>query len=40
MIIDNHPFPVNKDGHLEIGGIDSTHLAKNMVHRFMYTMCK
>ncbi|MFU0791563.1 diaminopimelate decarboxylase [Virgibacillus proomii] len=28
MIIDNHPFPVNKDGHLEIGGIDSTHLAE------------
>ena len=28
MIIDNHPFSVNKDGHLEIGGIDSTHLAE------------
>lgn len=28
MIIDNHPFKVNSKGHLEIGGIDSTWLAK------------
>ncbi|AUJ26360.1 diaminopimelate decarboxylase [Virgibacillus dokdonensis] len=28
MIIDNHPFTVNKQGHLEIGGIDSVSLAK------------
>ncbi|WP_164668717.1 diaminopimelate decarboxylase [Virgibacillus doumboii] len=28
MIIDNHPFEINKQGHLEIGGIDSIELAK------------
>ncbi|GIP61730.1 diaminopimelate decarboxylase [Virgibacillus pantothenticus] len=28
MIIDNHPFTVNEQGHLEIGGLDSVTLAK------------
>ncbi|GAB3052547.1 diaminopimelate decarboxylase [Virgibacillus ainsalahensis] len=28
MIIDNHPFHVNLNGHLEIGGIDTTILAE------------
>lgn len=28
MIIDHHPFPVNNKGNLEIGGVDSTTLAK------------
>ncbi|MEC5422346.1 diaminopimelate decarboxylase [Virgibacillus sp. C22-A2] len=29
MIIDNHPFKVNQNGHLEIGGLDTTMLAEN-----------
>ncbi|WP_085991983.1 diaminopimelate decarboxylase [Oceanobacillus senegalensis] len=28
MIIENHPFPVNKNGHLEIGGLDTIKLAE------------
>lgn len=28
MIMDNHPFTVNNDGHLEIGGMDTVELAK------------
>ncbi|GGH69054.1 diaminopimelate decarboxylase [Compostibacillus humi] len=28
MIVNNHPFPVNDQGHLEIGGIDCVDLAK------------
>ncbi|PAV29545.1 diaminopimelate decarboxylase [Virgibacillus profundi] len=28
MLIDNHPFQVNKQGHLEIGGLDTTILAE------------
>lgn len=28
MIINNHPFKVNKHGHLEIGGLDTVSLAK------------
>ncbi|WP_099158416.1 diaminopimelate decarboxylase [Virgibacillus ndiopensis] len=28
MITNNHPFQVNKDGHLEIGGIDTIDIAK------------
>ncbi|MFD2630738.1 diaminopimelate decarboxylase [Oceanobacillus kapialis] len=27
MIIDRHPFPVNSQGHLEIGGVDAVNLA-------------
>ncbi|WP_249871911.1 diaminopimelate decarboxylase [Oceanobacillus saliphilus] len=28
MILDHHPFPVNPNGHLEIGGVDTVELAK------------
>lgn len=28
MVTNIHPFPINKDGHLEIGGIDTVELAK------------
>jgi diaminopimelate decarboxylase len=28
MIIDNHPFQINKSGHLEIGGLDTVELAE------------
>src|SRR5699024_8001211 len=28
MILDNHPFQINKSGHLEIGGLDTVTLAE------------
>ncbi|WP_087971581.1 diaminopimelate decarboxylase [Oceanobacillus rekensis] len=28
MIIDNHPFQINRNGHLEIGGLDTVELAE------------